>query len=502
MQPVMGHAYTKPNENDLEFLESVVGRANVSANPAIMQSYLSRSVMGLESTTPDIVVKPKYVEEVRKILVHCSARKIAVSPISAGLSGGFACPLIKPAGVLLDMQRMNRIIEVNEDDRYVVIEPGVTAGEIWAYFQKYHPEWAPPIADGAPPAATIMGDAIERGFSLLTSSMGPQGECVMGMEVVVPRGDILRTGTWALNGAKPFYRWGLGPEIFSCFMGSQGTMGVVTKAAIKIFPHCHHKTIIAWAMDNPYDMQDLTHQVSRKEFGIAHNCVMVQGGNWPLVQTRFPKDKVPADYKFWEGQGIPPWWMNFEIWAQSQKELDFVVSEIDRIAGEYKNSGKAKSPASIKRWELHPAQVAARLKKPNKIAIPYSLWEAGFLFITWYTPWRDCAEFAELYNKVLEKYGFAPVMWIASIERGRQAICMPIVCFDSSRPEQFEAVQAVNRETTEMFLPRGWVNYRPDPYIHAPSTYAMAGTYYKYLKMVKEMFDPNYIMHPGRLCLP
>ncbi|NMC03720.1 MAG: hypothetical protein GYA24_00845, partial [Candidatus Lokiarchaeota archaeon] len=47
MEPVLGHAYTKPNENDLEFLESVVGRANVSANPAIMQSYLSRSVMGL-----------------------------------------------------------------------------------------------------------------------------------------------------------------------------------------------------------------------------------------------------------------------------------------------------------------------------------------------------------------------------------------------------------------------------------------------------------------------
>ncbi|MBD3186912.1 FAD-binding protein [Candidatus Bathyarchaeota archaeon] len=498
---MVGHAYTKPDENDLEFFESVVGRDNASANEAIMQSYLSKSVMGLESDVPDIVVKPKYVEEVRKILVHCSARKIAVSPISAGLSGGFACPLIKPAGVLLDMQRMNRILEVDEDNRYVVIEPGVTAGEIWAYFSKYHPDWAPPIADGAPPAATIMGDAIERGFSLVTSSFGPQGEMVQGLEVVVPRGDIIRTGTWGLNGAKPFYRWGLGPEIFSCFMGSQGTMGVVTKAAIKIVPHPHAKTIIAWAMDNPEDMQDLTLEVSKKEFGISHNCVMVQGGNWPLVQTRWPKEKVPAEYEWFKKAGIPEWWMNFEIWAQSDKELEHVVDTIDGIAKDFK-ANRAQSSESIKRWELHPAQVKARLRKPNKIAIPYSLYEAGFLFITWYTPWKDCAEFARIYNKILEKYDFAPVMWIASIERARQAICMPIVCFDSSKPEDFERVQEVNRETTEIMLPKGWVNYRPDPYIHAPKTYSMAGTYYKYLKLVKEMFDPDYIMHPGRLCLP
>jgi FAD/FMN-containing dehydrogenase len=181
--------------------------------------------------------------------------------------------------------------------------------------------------------------------------------------------------------------------------------------------------------------------------------------------------------------------------------MNFVIDEIEKIALDFKKN-RAKGPDAIKRQDLHPAQIKARLRKPNKIAIPYSMYEAGFLFITWYTPWKDCAEFSLLYNKVLEKYGFAPVMWVASIERARQAICMPIVCFDSSNPEDFEKVQEVNRETTEMFLPKGWVNYRPDPFIHAPKTYFMAGTYYKYLKKVKEMFDPNYIMHPGRLCLP
>ncbi len=397
---------------------------------------------------------------------------------------------------------MNRIIEINEDNRYAIIEPGVTNGELWAYMKKYHPDWVAPIADGAPPAATVLGDGIERGFSLVTSSMGPQGECFMGAELVVPNGDILNYGSMALNGAKPFYRWGLGPELFSTLMGSQGTMGVVTKGVVKIFPHPHYKTVKAYAMGNPYDMQNLTLNLGKLEFGVAHNTVMVQGGNWPLVMTRWPKEKVPNDYAFYKKMGIPEWWMNWETWANTQEELDFALKTIDKYAEDFKKSEQCQDPDAIKEWKIHPKQIESRLKKPNKIAIPYSFWEAGFLFITWYTPWNECADFAVMYNEILKKYDFPEVMWIASIERCRQAICMPIVCFDSSKPEDFQRVQDMNRETTERCLERGWLNYRPDPYVHSPMTYSKAGVYLKYLRKVKEMFDPHYILHPGRLMLP
>jgi hypothetical protein len=494
--------YNNIEQKDIDHFESVVGKRFVSANPAVVASYLAKSVMGLESCIGEVVVRPRYTEEVRKILIWCSDRRIPVSPVAAGLSGGFACPLTKPSGVVLDMSRMNRIIEIDEKNRYAIIEPGVTNGELWAYMAKNHSDWIPPIADGAPPAATVLGDGIDRGFSLVTSSMGPQGEIFMGAEVCMPNGDILNYGSSALNGAKPFYRWGLGPELFSTLMGSQGTMGIVTKGIVKIFPHPHYKTVKAWAMGNPYDMQDVTHDLGKLEFGIAHNTVMVQGGNWPLVMTRWPKDKVPHDYAFYKKIGVPEWWMNWECWAQTQEELDIVTKTIDKKCEEFKKSPRCKDPDAMVEWKIHPKQIESRMKKPNKIAIPYSYWEAGFLFITWYTPWLECAEFAEVYNAVLKKYGFPEVMWIASIERCRQAICMPIVCFDSSNPDDFIRVQDMNRETTEICLSKGWINYRPDAYVHAPMTYSKAGTYHKYLRKVKEMFDPNYIMHPGRLMLP
>ena len=63
--------------------------------------------------------------------------------------------------------------------------------------------------------------------------------------------------------------------------------------------------------------------------------------------------------------------------------------------------------------------------KPNKIAIPYALFKGSFLFITWYTPWRDAAEFCRIAEEKMEKYGIPPVLWVASIEHGREAICMP-----------------------------------------------------------------------------
>ena len=97
-------------------------------------------------------------------------------------------------------------------------------------------------------------------------------------------------------------------------------------------------------------------------------------------------------------------------------------------------------------------------------------------------------------------------MWIASIERCRQAICMPIVCFDSTnsfktlkesiQQEDLEKVQELNRETTEYGLKQGWLNYRPDPFVHIEAYYN-ASMYWKYLRAFKKLVDPNMIMHPG-----
>ncbi|MFX1295026.1 MAG: FAD-binding oxidoreductase [Promethearchaeota archaeon] len=502
--------YNKVDLKIIKKLKEIVGDEYVMAeNPPMMYSYMTRGIMGIRASPPDCVVRPASAKEIAEILKVCTVNKIPITPMASGLSGGFALPLLENGGVLLECSRMNKIIDVNIDARYVIVEPGVRAGEAWAYFKKFHPDWAPPIADGAPPAATIMGDAIERGFSLVTSRFGPQADMVMGMEIVLPTGEILRTGSWGLSGvdekyqgnkkdghATPFYKYGLGPDLHSLFFGSQGAMGVVTRLAIKIVPHCPHKTVLTFGFSNWKDACEATLKVSKYECGIADHTVLIQGGNWWIVPTRFQKDKIPKTYDYWKTIGVPKYFVNFETWAHSEEELNFVTNMMRHVILE-DFAKEAEDP--VTEWKLHPLQIASRLKKPNKIAISYGQWKQGVLFNTWYTPWKDAAECMEIYCNKMEEYDFPPAMWFASIDHCRECLIMSIFCFDSRKVTDFERLEACETDCTKIFLKKGWMNYRPNPTIHAPLTYAAAPIAYKMLRKIKKIIDPNMIMHPGRL---
>jgi FAD/FMN-containing dehydrogenase len=470
--------------------EKIIGPDHVTNNLALRKSYHARSVMGIRAGIAEAVVKPANAEEIQAIVKLCNKYKVPISPYSGGLSGGYALPL-KDEGIILDLIRLNHILEVDVDSRYVVVEAGVTAGQVWTYFRKEYPEWAPPVPDGAPPRATLIGDAVERGFSLVTSKYGPQGRMVNGLEVVLPRGDIIYTGSWAMKGIKPFYPWGPGPDFTGLFLGAQGTMGIITKAAIRIVPHPPFIDLVAYDYDSPEDMTNHTLAVLRKEVG-----AMVQGGNWWLVPSRKDEREVPTTLEEWRQKKyyVPAWMMNFELWAHTEKEME---SQKDIIAEEAEKQKKAGS--SIKPWELHPAAKAVRLTKPNLIAVPYAMHRAGFVFITWYLPFKDTTEFCQICEKTMEKHDIPPVIWVASIEQGRQAIVMPIVCFDSRTEAGYEQVEAWDREVTDIFHKKGWMNYRPNAFIHWPAMRPLMPEYVKLLKEIKNLWDPNNIMHPGRL---
>jgi FAD/FMN-containing dehydrogenase len=489
--------YNKITDAEVKKLESICGEEYVTDSEPLRYSYMAKGIMGLEAELPEVIVRPANVEEVTGVLQVANDNLSPVTPAAGGLSGGFALPAIEPGGILMDMARMNRM-EVDPENRVMVVEPGVKCGDAWRIFKKKWPEWAPPIPDGAPPGATILGDAIERGFSLVTARYGPQADMIMGLEVVLPDGQIFKTGSWALDGAKAFYRWGIGPNPDGLFLGSQGSMGIVTKAAVKIVPHPHHKTIVAYGGDSWDHIVEPVWEIAKHEMGISDNTVMVQGGNWPLVMTRWPKGNIPQDYKFYDKIGIDEYWMNTEIWAHSEEELNFTLERIDEIYKDYELRENTKCP----KQDLHPKQIASRLKKPNLIAVPYGLYQAGFLFITWYTPWLEAPRMMEEYCAKMEEYGFPPTMWVASIDHARQAIVMPILCFDSTEEGIYDKIRQFNLETTKSFLKQGWINYRPDPFVHAPETFSKSKEYYKMLVKFRKVLDPNMILHPGRLAIP
>jgi len=232
-------------EQVVNALQQIVGPENVSDAKPVREAYVTRAIMDISSMAPSIVVRPKSVEEIQAVLRLANDKRIPVVPHSGGLSGGEATPT-REGAMLLDLRRMNNVIEVNTEARYMIVEPGVTSAQAWKHMQENYPDYRPGIPDGAPPSATIIGDHLDRGFHFLSTKYGPAADAVLGLEVVLPTGEVVRTGAGALPTAKWFYRWMFGPDLTGLFLGSQGTLGVVTKMAVKIFPMPKVRDVVAF----------------------------------------------------------------------------------------------------------------------------------------------------------------------------------------------------------------------------------------------------------------
>jgi len=470
--------------------QDIVGAENVSDAKPVVEAYVTRAIMDVSSQAPGVVVRPKSVEEIQRVLLLANEKKIPVVPHSGGLSGGEATPTGEGA-VLLDLRRMNKIIEVNTDARYIIVEPGVTSAQAWKHMQDNHPEYRPGIPDGAPPSATVVGDHLDRGFHFLSTKYGPAADAVLGLEAVLPTGEIVRTGSGALPTSKWFYKWMFGPDLTGLFLGSQGTLGVVTKMAVKIFPMAKFRDVMAFGASHWNYLIEPCLEVLKTE-----SVDLAQGGNYHLATTRRARYQWPPLPK---PKFLPNVWMNFELGADSKEELESVKNKIHEILRRYQTKY---GETNLFEWKLDVRSIVARLTKPNRISVPYAGHKGGgLLFITWYMPWQDSGKFCEAAEKLMENYKFSPVVWLAAVDHGRQALVMPIVLFDPKQPEELKTVEELDQKMTEEFLNMGGIPYRPNLKVHAPMTMAKSIGYYDLLKRIKQAVDPNGIMHPGRLGL-
>lgn len=357
--------------------------------------------------------------------------------------------------------------------------------------QDNYPEYRPGIPDGAPPSATIVGDHLDRGFHFMSTRYGPAADAVLGLEAVLPTGEVVRTGSAALPTSKWFYKWMFGPDLTGLFLGSQGTLGVVTKMAVKIYPMPKHRDVMAFGASNWGFLIEPCLEVLKTE-----SVDLAQGGNYYLATTRRARYDWPPVPK---PKFLPQVWMNFELGADSPEALNAVKERISEILKKY----QAKyGTEDLFEWKLDMKNVVARLTKPNRISVPYAGHKGGgLLFITWYMPWNDSGRFCEMAEKLMESYKVSPVVWLAAVDHGRQALVMPIVLFDPKQEQEFKTVEALDREMTEHFLEMGGIPYRPNLRVHAPLAMTKSIGYFDLLKKVKRAVDPNGIMHPGRLNL-
>ncbi len=222
------------NQAFLEYeLETIVGLENVVTQPAemIAQSadvwWITRFLLSSEIEVPKplAIVFPGNKEEVVKLVQFCNEHKMALVPRGAGAgdSGG-SLPL--RGGIVVDMKRMDRVLELNEKSLTVRVQPGIIHAHLEEYLNRrgYTTNHIPASLT----TSTLGGFISTNGTGVLSSKYGKISDMVHQLEVVLPNGQLFKSLPVRLHST--------GPDYSRLFFGAEGTLGVITEVLMKIHP--------------------------------------------------------------------------------------------------------------------------------------------------------------------------------------------------------------------------------------------------------------------------
>ena len=229
-------------KNAFKEIQDLIGSVYVTDKDFMKAAYSRNVDPAFPDRWADMIVRPQSTEEVSEIVKIANKYKIHMVPRGGGadLVGGS----VTEGGILIDLTRMNKILEVNEDDYYCEVECGITWG---ALLSELHPRGYTTgvCGPGSGFSATIGGGLSNATVGFGSSKYGVVPDICLGVEVVLPnaQGTIIRTGAAANKYAKPFCRYGVAPDFTGLFMGDVGTMGIKTKAFLRLFPDPPYKTM-------------------------------------------------------------------------------------------------------------------------------------------------------------------------------------------------------------------------------------------------------------------
>ena len=294
----------------LEAFKNICGEKYVLVDEETLHNYAHDETEDLHFL-PDVVIKPGSAEEISHILKLCNQYKIPVTPRGAGtgLSGG-ALPHL--GGVLLSIERLNQIIQIDERNLQVITEPGVIT-EVLQNAVKEKGLFYPPDPSSRG-SCMIGGNIAENSGGPKAVKYGVVKDYVLNLEVVLPTGEIIWTGANVLKNAT-------GYNLTQLIVGSEGTLGIVTKAVLKLIPLPKLDLLMLVPFKNPID-------------AIAAVSAIFAAGYTPSAMEFMERDAIEWSMRYVDNCIVP---MDDETQAHllievDGNDMDVLMKEMEGIS--------------------------------------------------------------------------------------------------------------------------------------------------------------------------
>ena len=521
----------------LEAFAALLGHEHVRGDQSALD--LRARSTAPQGTRPLAVVSPESTDQVCQI-VHIARRHgLSVYPISKGKNWGYGDACAATDGqVIVDLGRMNRIIEVNRELGYAVIEPGVTQGQLWRHLREQGMGlWLD--ATGAGLDASLVGNTLDHGFG--HTPYGDHFLSTCGMEIVLADGRVLRTGFGHYPNAKAdrVYRYGIGPFLDGIF--TQSNYGIVTRIGLWLMPQPEAFCAFFFLAEQQDDLPDIIDRLAPLRLrGLIRSALHI-GNDLRVIsaRTRYPFDRtggatplperlraeLRSEYGVgaWNGAGaiygprgsvravkkavrkaLRPYKLHFVDdrtlalaqlverltgWCRLGKRLGEMLAVLEPVYGLLKGE-PTDEPLRGAAWRV-------RDPEPELPADPLDV-HAGLLWASPVLPntGSAAAELMALLEPIYGKHQFEPLVTFTMITE-RAMICVTNLAFDKRHPAEADRAAECYEELVDAMIASGYIPYRTGPRGYAKLT-RRPSVFWDVAGQIKQALDPTGVISPGR----
>ncbi|MEW6443321.1 MAG: FAD-binding oxidoreductase [bacterium] len=489
-------------------LRDVVGAEWVSSNPADLAAY-GRDFTIYSGERPNIVVLPTSTEEVQGVVRIAYEHKIPVVPLSTGFNhGGLTVP--RKGGILVDLKRMNRLLEIDEATMTATFEPGVRMRSLWYEAHKtetFGGIQLKPILPLTLASISLLSNYVSRGGPGSMVKYGMGMDLTVNMTWVLPNGEIFRTGPSSVPGVgKLGLNWGPGPDITGMFFNADGAFGICTEITTQLYPDMPEEQIIQTAVfdedpvgcrkacDIMYEVcqDNLVEFIYKSHPGVM--CVMLAG-----VMGGKPQDYIPM---------TPRHPLFMMVTGMDEEEIRIRADLVREIFSRHEVIELDVSmlpPEFADTFSTDPWKMSLGPKNANVGAYRGAFqWQAGYIQVD------RVPEINQEYKKLIRKY------WKTSDSRMTEETSltgtdiqgpMPYArmgtiefdyWWDQGNPESVKRASVMIRKTTELMFRHGVIPIR-NMFGFGELLLPRLAVYEDLLKKVRAAFDPANLMHPDVL---